>query len=143
MKPMDKRAERLVKEAWDLTQVIAALRRDLAKVEGQLDEYFPKSGPVEALTCATGSAHRIEHEEIFIEPDQVEEAMAMLGSKFSTYFCVVSSCRPKPAALALLSDSNSKLGEEMRGFLNVRRERLYSFSPARKIIDVPVAGGRG
>lgn len=142
MKSMGEHGEHLIKEAWDLSQEIAAMRRRLTKVEDELDKYFPKASPVEAISCATGSAHRVIHEEIFIDPARLDEAKDMLGDTFPKYFTSVTMCRPTPAGLSKLGSADSRLGEDMRGFLTIRRERFYSFSPGRRIIDVEI-GGRG
>lgn len=131
--PVNERCELLIREALCITDVIASLRAKLHLIENELDRYFPRQEPEEHVDTEFGLAHRQQFEEVRLDPLFVEAAKRAFGPEFTRYFSEEPSCAATAECRALLSDSNSLLGKELRGMIHIKRRRMFSFSPRRMV----------
>jgi hypothetical protein len=138
MKPMDERAEALIREAQALTEKIASARGMLALIETELDRYFPQHDQVEHVVSEFGSAHRVVEENTRLDPDRVAEVMCMLGCQFGQYFTFKPWCLPTEQCLAAMRSGDSYQGAALRDYVLVDRVRRYSYSPGRRVMPVRV-----
>lgn len=126
---VDERCEALIRKAIDLRECMATAKAELNLIEAELDRYFPREDSEEHLVTEFGAAHRVQQEEIHIDPHHVGAVRRALGSEFSRYFSETPYCVPTDECLVLLSSGSSYLGHLLRDNLVIKRQRLYAFTP--------------